>query len=52
MSEQELYERYLQERQWNYTSWEDYKKMWESKTGERITTSPAAPHNDGFIVKG
>ena len=43
MSEAELYERYLEERQWNYMSWEDYKEVWE----RRILTSPAAPQNDG-----
>lgn len=35
MSEAELYELYLQERQWNYTSWEDFKKIYESKERQR-----------------
>ena len=59
MSEAELYERYLEERQWNYMSWEEYKEVWERRIatpgcglvrndkGGRILTSPAAPQNDG-----
>ena len=34
MSEAELYERYLEERQWNYMSWEDYKEIWKNREEE------------------
>ena len=40
MTEQDLYEKYLEERQWNYIAWEDYRKIHAGEVEGRKTDGP------------